>query len=225
MAVVGDDRQCELAGQSVARACRHDAERRLGTRQRRGNLVDRAVAAPRDDQSVAPSRGRLRELVSVSAALGERRPRPARRARRVAPWRVARRRSRPSERDAAGHWIDDDGDHARSRAGATGARASSVRRWSCRSPARRRKTPARRGSGPRSTSPALTRNTSPSPDTIAVRTVPSADTSSAMPINLSEGRGATGGGASMATTTCSRDACSGHTAGGRLEKRKRSRDV
>ena len=55
----------------VAGSARNDRQRRAGERERRGDFVDRAVAAPGDAQRDAAAERRERQLARVAAALGD----------------------------------------------------------------------------------------------------------------------------------------------------------
>ena len=61
----------ELAREAVARAGRDDAERHLVERERGGDLVDRAVAAPRQHEARAAPHGGLRQLARVADPFGQ----------------------------------------------------------------------------------------------------------------------------------------------------------
>ena len=104
MACAGSNGICRLAREAVARSAGDDAERRQrlsgaavvsALHERARHLVDRAVAAPRDDELGAGRSGLHRQLVRMSGALGQPdvrlRVQPFERARRER--RRARRRS------------------------------------------------------------------------------------------------------------------------------------
>jgi hypothetical protein len=64
----------EHLGEYVGRAAGQEAQRRGRARQAVGGFVDRAVAPERDDDVVALTRRRARELGGVSLGLGVDRP-------------------------------------------------------------------------------------------------------------------------------------------------------
>ena len=65
----GQKRNAQLARQTVARAGRNDSYGRLAERHSPSHLVDRAIAAPRDDKLRAGTHRVPRQLVSVSCRL------------------------------------------------------------------------------------------------------------------------------------------------------------
>ena len=69
MARSGRGVDAELAREAVAGSGGDDAERHVAERERRRDLVDRAVAAPRDHEARAARDRRLRELARVARAL------------------------------------------------------------------------------------------------------------------------------------------------------------
>ena len=109
---IGPPADAKIGRQAVARSGWHDGERRLPEHQGRGHLVDRAVAAPGDDQPrAAGDRGR-RQLARMPLALGDEHL-AALAATRRAPTRPAPRALRAAlGPGAAGDRVDDDGDHA-----------------------------------------------------------------------------------------------------------------
>ena len=61
----------QLGRQPVTRSGRDDAERHVAERQRRGDLIDRAVAAPRHHEARALPDRNQRELARMTGALGD----------------------------------------------------------------------------------------------------------------------------------------------------------
>jgi hypothetical protein len=91
-----------------ARSRRDDTERYLVEGERRGDLVDRAVAAPREDEAHAAPDGRLCQLTRVANSFGQQHfhrvaVRVDHRQRELGP------RARRPGAGAAGNRIDDDG--------------------------------------------------------------------------------------------------------------------
>src|SRR5262245_24982411 len=110
-------RNAELARKAVARTGGDDAERHGCACERRADLVDRSVTAPRDDGRGAGVHCRLREIARMLATLGQ-----VHRARDAGRREVLRQERDTLLRDAAGSagarkWIDDcddiGGRHAR----------------------------------------------------------------------------------------------------------------
>ena len=68
---LGTRMHAKLARQSISRAGRNDAERDFVKGQRRGDLVDRAVAAPRHHEARAAADRRLGQVARVADAFGD----------------------------------------------------------------------------------------------------------------------------------------------------------
>ena len=64
----GIERHRQIAGQPVARSAGNDRQRNAGAGERRRGFVDRAVAAPRDDEIDAAAAASLRESTRVARA-------------------------------------------------------------------------------------------------------------------------------------------------------------
>jgi hypothetical protein len=64
------ERNPKFTCQTITGSTWHERKRCLGERDRRGDLVHRAIAAPRNDRRNAASGGRARKLTRVAGTFG-----------------------------------------------------------------------------------------------------------------------------------------------------------